>query len=243
MTAFPALNNPAGMTRTLRVAVVQRMCSDLVMERLWINRHVQHIYDLPWPVLTGADRILLEGFFTDCRGRYLTFQFTDPWDGLTYTCRLANDELVLQGGLPHYSGAIRLVEVSGFKAKKAAVETFPATVPFQAYSRGRRYATVIGAAPNDMEIRAEDFLDADGIQRWGVGGDALTDAQALDLLNIWEGQGGSWGAFSFTDPIGEVGYSAHFAETELQHTLVCTRGSLGFLHSIHATVEELRDHD
>ena len=241
MTAWPALNNPEGMTRTLRVSVVQRMCSDMVTERIWINRHVQHIYDIPWPVLTDAHRILLETYYAGRRGMYAgDIAFVDPWDGLTYTCRFDQDELALQSSLPHFSGAIRLVEVSGFKAKKPAVASFPATVPFQAYSRSRRYSTVIGVAPNDFENRREDFGDVYGIQKWGVGGDALTDAQALDLLNCWEGNGGPWGEFGFMDPITSSVFGAHFVEPQIEHTLICSRGSLGFLHSIRATVEELR---
>lgn len=243
MTAFPSLSLPFGLNRILRVSVVQKYRNDLVCERHWVNRHVQHIYEIPWTVLTDTNRVILEAFFAACRGKYLgDIAFIDPWDGLTYTCRLDNDELLVQGGNPIYSGAIRLVEVANFKAVKAAVTTFPTTVPFQLpYSKGNKYATVITTVPNDTEMRYEDLADASGIQCWGVGGDNLTDAQATDLLACWEGNGGPWGEFAFAEPADSGIFNAHFAEAQLNHVLVCIRSDTEMLHSIRTMVEELKE--
>lgn len=243
MTAFPSLSLPFGLIRTLRVNVVQRYREDLVCERQWLNRHIQHIYDIPWMALTDANRLTLEAFFASCRGKYLgDIAFIDPWDGLTYTCRLDNDELVVSGGSPLFEGKIRLVEVSDFKAIKSAVTTFPDTVPFQLpYNRANKYVTVVTTALNDSEKRYEDFADANGIQFWGVGGDALTDAQATDLLDCWEGNGGPWAEFTFNEPADSMAFNAHFADSELVHTLVAVRSDTEMLHSIRTIVEELKE--
>jgi hypothetical protein len=243
MTAFPSLSLPFGLVRILRVNVVVKYRNDLVCERHWVNKQVQHIYEIPFAALTDANRLTLEAFFATCRGKYLgDIAFVDPWDGLTYTCRLDNDELVMQGGNPIYSGAIRLVEVASFKAVKAAVTTFPITVPFQLpYSKGNKYATVITATPSDAERRYEDLADASGIQYWGVGGDNLTNAQATDLLACWEGNGGPWGEFAFTEPADSGVYNAHFVESQLNHVLVCIRSDTEKLHSIKTFVEELKE--
>lgn len=241
MTAFPALVNPFGMRRILRVGVSVRMRGDLVLEREWRSRNVQHAWEFPWNVLIDADRATLNTFFLACRGRYLNdIAYVDPFDGVTYTCRLDQDQLLLsEVPLSHWSGSVRLVEISSFKALKAAVATFPATVPFQALTHGRQYGTVIEPQEDGSELRYEDFGAALGIQRWGVGGDALTDDQAEDLLDCWEGNGGPYYEFEFTDPVTSTVYDhCHFVETECVDTLVLSNGDT-MVHSIHLTVEEL----
>jgi hypothetical protein len=243
MTAFPSLTIPFGLRRILRVNVIQKMRRNLELERIWVNRHIQHAWEYPWPVLTDANRVTLETFMATCRGKYLgNITHVDPWDAVSYTtsCRLDIDELLLTEILQsRWTGSIRILEVSGFKANKAAVATFPSTVPLQAYARGLRYKTVVQAVPGDTETRYEEFGYSPGIRRWAVGGDVLTDAQATDLLACWEGNGGPWAAFDFTDPETSVTCIAHFVETELSHTLVCLRANGQKVHSIHATVEWL----
>jgi len=242
MTAFPDIGLPLGFSRTLRVNVTQHLRSDLYCERTWINGHIQHIFDIPWNVLTGAQKILLENFFKSCRGKYLgNIAFVDPYDGVTYTCRLDNDDLVLSGW-PVYSGAIRLVEVTGFKVLKPPVDVFPLSIPFQLpYSQGRRYETIIGAVPSDYEKRYEEMANAYGLQKWGVGGDALTDDQVEDLLSCWEGNGGPYRGFSFMDPLTEEYFSAHFLEPQITHTIVDLISDTAKVHSIRTTIEELID--
>jgi len=237
------LQTPYGIKRTLRVNVAQKLRENLTLECTWVNRHVQHVFDIPWAILIDANRATLENFFVSCRGRYTNdIAYTDPWDSVGYTCRFDMDELILQW-LAHskrlWSGSIRLIEISGFKAKKASVSDFPATIPVQTLSHDRRFLTVISATPADLETRYEDYANAAGIRRWPVGGDVLNDAQALALLNCWEGNGGPWANFSFTESDSGTVYDSHFAETELVHTLI-TSGAAGRISSIHATVEELK---
>jgi hypothetical protein len=244
MTAFPSLRIPFGLRRILRVNVIQRSRQDNQMERTWVNRHIQHAWEIPWPVLTDANRTTLEAFMATCRGKYLgDIAYVDPWDGLTYTCRLDTDELLLSEILQgKWTGTLRLVEVASFKANKEAVDTFPATVPLQSYARGKRYRTIVQACAGDTEKRYEELQDAGGIRRWMVGGGALTDAQATDLLDCWEGNGGPWAMFDFTDPSTSTLYQTHFLEQELSHTLVCSRANGEKMHAITATVEWLADY-
>lgn len=239
MTVFPALVSPFGMRRILQVNVRQTMLGDLVVEREWRNRRIQHAWEIPWPVLISANRTILDNFFQSCRGRYLNdIAYVDPFDGLTYTCRLDNDDLLLSGTpIPHWSGTIRLLEIASFKSLKAPVSEFPATVPFQSAAVGRTYRTALEQQEDGSEKVYEDFGNAAGIMRWAVGSDALTDDQAEDLLNCWEGNGGPYAEFSFTFESVEYEH-CHFVESQIVDTLA-THGN-GFIHGIHATVEELK---
>lgn len=131
MTPYPPLHIPWGFRRILRVSVLQHMRGNLSLERIWVNRHVQHAYDIHYPALLDADRTTLEAFFVTCRGKYLgDISFPDPWDGLNYTCRLDNDELLITIVLPSYwSTSVKLLEVSGFKAVKSPITSFPVGIP------------------------------------------------------------------------------------------------------------------
>lgn len=236
MTAFPSLPNPLGFRRILSVDVRQRMRSNLTLERIWVNRHVRHAFEFPWQALTPAQRTTLAAFMVTCRGRITAdIDFTDPWDSVAYVCRLDSDELVLTAASPlHWSGSLRLIEVSGWEAIKAAVTAFPATVPFQSFASTHRYRTVIEAAEDDAEKRYEDF--SAGIMRWTAGGSALTNAQADALIDAWEGNGGPWRAFSLTDPITSTAYpTCHFADIQIAHTML-----MPGVNSVTAVVEELK---
>jgi len=241
MTAFPALYSPLGMQRILGVNVRQRMRLDQKMEREFRSGRVQHAWEIPWGVLTSTQRTTLDTFFQTCRGRILSdIAYVDPWDGLTYTCRLDLDALDMTAPSPvHWTGKLRLIEIADWKSLKSAVTTFPVTVPFQIpYKMGRQYRTVIEAAEDFTELRFEDLSTT--IQRFGVGGDCLTDAQATDLLNCWEGNAGPWREFAFTEVETSTLYShCHFVETQLTHTLVQPTTGGAMFHSIRATVETL----
>lgn len=53
-------------------------------------------WPLSFPTLIDADLALIEQFFIGVNGRWLTFSFTDPDSGTTYThCRFGQDELVV----------------------------------------------------------------------------------------------------------------------------------------------------
>lgn len=244
MTDF-TLSSPLGTSRILRVVVAQRMRSDLVCERMWLNNHIQHIFEFPFQVLTDVDVATLRALFVATRGRYLgDIAYTDIWDSVGYTCRLDSDSLSIQGGQPIWASTIRLIEVANFKALKPVVDTFPATVPFQLPAViGHHYSTVIGAALNDTEKRYEDMADANGIRSWGVGGDVLTNDQAEDLLDCWEGNGGPYRGFAFDDPTDSNVYNAHFVEQQLVHRMVDIRSDGEFVNSIRTVVEELRSSD
>lgn len=234
MTNFPALPNPYGLRRVSRVDVSQNLLGNLTIQRIWWNRVVQHAWQFPWPALTDTQRIALEAFFATCRGRILgDIAYTCPFDSVEYTCRLDVDENIINNSpMPIYSGSLNLVECTAFKALKAPVNAFPA-VPFQAYSRANKYNTVVEAQQNSTELRYEDWNAP--IKRWTVGGKALTLAQATTLLDAWEGNGGPFHQFTFTDPLGSTAYDAHFVETEAVITFV-TYGVFSLL----LTVEELK---
>src|SRR5262245_21526340 len=123
MTAFPALPIVYGMRRTFKVDVRQQRRLDLKLERMSFNRHVQHSFEIPWQNLSPAERTTLDTFFQSVRGKSLgDIAFTDPWDSVTYTCRLGQDELNFEEvSARRWSATITLVEVSAFKAAKAAV--------------------------------------------------------------------------------------------------------------------------
>lgn len=237
MTTFPDIALPWNMRRILRVDLDCQLRADLKIERIFSSGHIQHVYEIPWTVIKESDREILEDFFVSCRGRYLNdIAFVDPWDSVSYTCRLDEDMLSLDSPLKYWTGSIRLVEISSWKALKSPVEEFPAIVPFQPLmNRQRSYRTVIEAAADGSEKRYEDFANADGIQRWSVGGDALVDAQVQALLDCWEGNCGPYREFDFTDPVSEDEYTAHFAENSITHTLICPG-----VHSIRSVIEELK---
>lgn len=243
MTAFPSLTKPYGMRRVLRVDVRQVMREDLKIERVLRNGHVQHAFEIPWRTLSKAERTTLDDFFKSCRGRYLNdIAFTDPWDSVSYTCRLDADELGLEEGEPtRWGSSIRLVEVASFKALKTPVTTFPAlstgAVVQLPYRMQRRFRTLIEAQQDDSEKRYEDFADASGLQRWAVGGDNLSDSEAAALLDAWEGNQGPYRAFtSFTEPETNTLYtSSHFVETQAEHALLQNNSN-----QVRLTLEELK---
>lgn len=234
-TSFPVIGVPLGYRRILRVDVEQNLLTNLTLERMWINRHVQHIFEIPWGTLTNTQRATLVTFFNTCRGRIQSdISFTDPFDSESYTCRLDNDILELAAvDVVVWSAPIRLVEVSGWKALKAAVDPFPAAVPFQGYGYGIRYDTVIAGQADNHEHRYENYSSS--IQRWRAGGGALTTSQAEDLCDAWEGNGGPYRQFSFTDPHNSATFDAHFADTQL----TCSSVALDVWSCI-TTVEELK---
>src|SRR5262245_11788600 len=242
MTAFPAIEIVYGMRRHLRVDVLQKRRGDLKVERIFRNRHVQHSFEIPWAMLSAAERTTLDSFFQSVRGRFLgDIDFTDPWDGVHYTCRMDQDELNYEESTSkRWNSTIRLIEVSAFKALKAAVPAFPtfasgAVVQFP-YRMSRFYRTEIQAQQDDSEKRFEDFAVASGVQRWTVGGEALETADATALLNAWEGNYGPWASMSFTEPETATAYSTvHFTETECIHELISTCAS-----SVRLTLEELK---
>src|SRR5262245_33862561 len=133
MTEFPSLRIPYGFRRILRADVRQRMRGDLTVEREFVGGHVPHILEIPWACRSPADRLILEDWFTSCRGRITgDIAFTDPWNHETYTCRLDTDEIEFTAPSPlHWTTTIRLIEVADWKAIKPAVAEFPASVPFQ----------------------------------------------------------------------------------------------------------------
>lgn len=242
MTAFPALSVVYGMKRFLRVNVIQTRRMDLKLERIFRNRHVVHVFEIPWRLLPPSDRSTLDSFFQSVRGRILgDIDFVDPWDSVHYTCRLDTDELSFEEeSSGRWMSTLRLIEVSSFKPLKPAVPSFlpfasGAVVQFP-YRMTRTYRTVVQSQEDDTEKRFEDYAVASGVQRWTVGGDALSTSDATLLLNSWEGNIGPWGEFSFTEPETKVVYpKVHFVETELVHELgePCS-------NSIRLTLEELK---
>jgi hypothetical protein len=229
------------MRRILRVGTITRLRSDLTTQRVWLNRHIQHAFDIPWQALTPANRTALDAFFQSCRGRYASdISFTDPWDSVAYTCRLDSDELALEEAeAGKWNASIRLVEVSGFKTLKSPVATFPAlssgAVVELPYRMSRRYGTILQSQLDDAEKRYEGFNDAAGLQRWAVGGQALSDDEAEDLLDCWEGNGGPYLDFSFTEPETNTGYTVHFMESQIEHCLIEYN-----CNQVRTMVEELR---
>lgn len=229
------------MRRILRVGAVTRLRSDLTTQRIWLNRHIQHAFDIPWQALTPANRTTLDAFFQTCRGRYASdITFVDPWDSVSYTCRLDSDELAMEEvNSGNWNASIRLVEVSGFKALKDPVATFPelssGAVVELPYRMTRRFGTILQGQPDDAEKRYESFNDAAGLQHWAVGGQALSDEEAADLLDCWEGNGGPYLDFSFTEPETNTEYTAHFMESQIEHVLIEYN-----CNQVRTTVEELR---
>jgi hypothetical protein len=242
VTAFPSLPLVYGMKRFLRVDVRERRRMDLKVERIFRNRHVQHIFEIPWRLLSSSERSTLDSFFQSVRGRILgDIDFVDPWDSVHYTCRLDTDELGLEEEQTNrWTSTLRLIEVSSFKALKTSVPVFPvfesgAVTQFP-YRMTRTYRTVIERQEDDLEKRFEDYAIASGIQRWTVGGEHLSNEDATLLLNSWEGNFGPYRSMSFTEPETTVVFpSVHFVETELVHELAepC-------VNSIRLTLEELK---
>jgi hypothetical protein len=243
LTAFPAIEVVYGMRRILRVNVKQNRRGDLKVERIFRNRHIQHIFEIPWNTLSAAERTTLDSFFQSVRGRSLgDIDFTDPWDDTHYTCRLDSDEINLEEDLPsHWSSTIRLIQVLGFNPiYKPPVTAFPifasGAVVQLPYRMNRFYRTVVQIQEDDTEKRFEDFAIASGIQRWAVGGEALETTDATNLLNAWEGNAGPYRSMSFTEPETNTVYaSVHFVETEVTHELISTCAS-----SLRLTLEELK---
>jgi hypothetical protein len=215
---------------------------DLKAERIFRNRHVQHIFEIPWRLLDSTERSTLDTFFQSVRGRILgDIDFIDPWDSIHYTCRLDTDESSLEEERTNrWTSTLRLIEVSSFKGLKTAVPVFPtfesgAVTQFP-YRMTRTYRTVVERQEDDLEKRFEDYAVASGIQRWTVGGERLSNEDATLLLNSWEGNCGPYRQFSFIEPETQVSYpSVHFVETELVHELTepC-------VNSIRLTLEELK---
>jgi hypothetical protein len=242
-TDFPLLTKPYGMRRILRVDVGRVMRGDLKTERVLESGHIQHAFEIPWRALDRAERSALDDFFRSCRGRYLgDIVFTDPWDSVSYTCRLDMDELELEEAEPTRWGAsIRLVEVADFKALKSPVTVFPAlatgAVVELPYRMRRSYRTVLERQRDGTERRYEDYQSSSGIQRWEVGGDNLSDLEAGALLDAWEGNQGPYRAFSsFTEPeTGAVYTKTHFVETQVDHVLNAYNSN-----RIRLTLEELK---
>lgn len=240
MTAFPALCVQFGYRRILRVDVTQRLRGDATLERVWKNGHVQHIFEVPWDLLTAAERTTVDSFFQAVRGRILgDIVFVDPWDAVSYTCRFDQDSLdLIEEGHGRWGATIRLIEVADFKTNKSPVVTFPAlasgAVVQLPYRMSRRFQTVVEGQEDDSEKRWEEFPST-GIQRWAVGGDRISDAEATALLNCFEGNGGPWAPMAFTEPqTGGVFSETHFVETLAEHELV----AFG-VNRVRLTVEQL----
>ena len=229
------------MTRRLRVDVISRRRMDLKLERIFRNRHVVHVFEISWSTLSPEQRLVLDDFFRSVRGRSLgNIDFTDPFDGIHYTCRFDLDEQSLEEPISkRWSGTIRLIEVAGFKALKPAVPVFPAftsgAVTQLPYRMSRQYRTVIEQQQDNSEKRFEDFAIESGIERWTVGGEQLDDTNAASLVNSWEGNNGPYRQMSFTEPERGLVYNAHFVETELVHEMAgpCQ-------NSCRLTLEELK---
>ena len=227
MVAFPALEKPYGMKRILSVSVTQKRKGNLKLNRVPDIGRVKHVFEFPWDTLSRAERTTEDSFFQSVRGRLSPVEVTDPWDAVAYDCRLDEDELAMREDEPtRWGSSLRLVEVMNFKALKAAVTAFPVlsvtgAVMQLPYEMRRLYHTVIGAHRDFTERRYEDFAAAAGVQRWLVGGDQLSDADAVLLLNAWEGNLGPLEAFvNFVEPETGVNYpSVHFLETEVTHIL------------------------
>lgn len=242
-TAFPStLIKPYGMTRRLRVIVNQMLCEDLTIERVLKYAQVFHMWELSWTTLTRTNRTTLDDFLKAVRGQYVgDITFTDPWDSVAYVCRLGADSLPLQeAAYSRWAAKMMLIEVPGTYTPKAAVTAFPTlstgAVVELPYTMDRRYHTVIKATLDGREKRYDDFADANGLRVWSVGGDVLSDAEALALLNCWEGNYGPYRPMTFTEPeIGTNIAAAHFVETEITHTLVEYNAN-----ALRMTVEELR---
>ena len=230
-----------GFKRRLRVDVLQKRRMDLKLERIWRNRHMQHVFEIPFSTLTPEQRLYLDDFFVSVRGRMLgNIDFVDPWDGVTYTCRMELDEQSFEEiENTRWSATIRFIEVASFKALKAPMPIFPALASGAAvqlpYRMTRQYRTVVERQQDDSEKRFEDFAVASGIQRWAVGGDRLDDTDAAVLINAWEGNGGPYRTMTFTEPERGLMYNAHFVETELVHEMTepCS-------NSVRLTLEELK---
>ena len=249
MTSFPSLTISQGFRRILRVEASVKYREDLGCERVWVNRHIQHAFEIPWNALLRSERTTEDAFMQAVRGRYLgDIAFTDTWDSRysfpAYTCRLDLDNLDMQEQDPtRWSGTLRLLEVANFKSLKSLVTAFPVlstgAVVQLPYQMSRRYNTVIGRTPNDTEKRYENFVDcadALGLQRWAVGGDVLSDTEAADLLDCWESNGGPYGSISFTEPeTGTAFAGVHFVDPQITHTVNAYNSN-----AVRMTLEELK---
>ena len=223
--SFPAsLPVPLKLKRTLRAGVTQRIRGDGTIERTFVSGHIQHAFDLPFPALRASQSVTLSSFFNTCQGRYANnISYLDPFplEQALLTCRLDQDELEMTEIAPNlvWSSSLKLLEIANWQAIKAAVPVFPATtVPIQQLGEGFNYRTEIQATDDFAEHVYQDYGP---INRWSVGGDALTNAQALLLLLAWEGNCGPWMEMQLTDPVTAVVYNhVHFVETELIHTMI-----------------------
>jgi hypothetical protein len=237
---------PYGSSRGLAVNVRMQMRGDLEVIRDLRSR-VQHSWQIPWSRLSRTNRTDLDAHFAAMRGRKTTFTFVDPWESLqlgyeiAYTVRYGGDSLVTsESAASRWGGSIELVEVDDFKPFPTATMVFPAllygNVVQLPYQLTRYYRTELGATEDLYEYSYEDFALAAGLQRWSVGGDLLSDAEAKTLLDFWSACGGPYRSFSFTEPETSVAYAhAHFAEKTISHQLNEYNSN-----SIRATAEYLR---
>jgi hypothetical protein len=235
-----SISIPQGLKRILSVNVTQQMRGDNKVIREFRSGKVQHAWEFGWNTLSRDERRLLDLHFAANRGRITTFTFVDPWDNVSYTVRYDHDEIMFKEDAPfRWGSSIRLLEVANFKTLKSSARVFPqlstGAVVQLPYQMGRQYRTQIEIQEDFTEKRWEDYATVTGFRRWSVGGDILTDAEALTFMNFWEAMFGSYRYFAFTEPETGVGFaSVHFIENSITHTI-----SEYNCNSIRATIEEL----
>lgn len=213
------------------------MRADLVVERVPACGRVQHIFEIGYEDLDADQRDILDDYFKDRRGRYLPTEFVDPWSLETFTCRLDSDSQAIVENSPFiWASRVRLVEVADFKElPDPRVTELPelstGAVTQLPYRMERRYRTVVQPQADFSELRFEDFEDANGLQRWSVGGDALHDDETAELIDCWKSNLGPWGTLiNFEEPETETIYAkVHFVETELVHETYAFNANRVFL--------------
>jgi hypothetical protein len=112
MATFPTLKTnavaqyPATRISTFRNEVVrfvdgteQRYRNSAGSSRYWMIKLDQ---------LDAAEMAAVEAFFLEVMGRYGMFTFTDPWDGISYSCTLSDDKVALRAS-GEYQGTVELV--------------------------------------------------------------------------------------------------------------------------------------
>src|SRR5579862_2840257 len=74
-----------------------------------------HSWSIRLDQLDETEMAAMEQFFVDCEGRYVSFAFTDPWDGTVYHyCSLSSDEMDLNWRAEMRGGtAVTVVENRG----------------------------------------------------------------------------------------------------------------------------------